>query len=104
LPGSLDELSEAGLYPAPDPASHAIKTYLPVDGWDGKTRVVIAVVVRKRVLWLQDAYAYIVAGDSSAHYVSLRELDQVLAEDNSVREALGEARFWPQPHELLKSQ
>lgn len=104
LPDSLDDLSEAGLYPAPDAAPRGIKTYLPVGGWDGKTRVVIAVVVCKQPLWPKDAYAYILAGDSRAHYVSLPDLDQVLVEDNSVREVLGEARRWPQPHRLLKGQ
>jgi hypothetical protein len=94
LPNTLDQVIEAGFYPAPDPAYHATKIYLPVDGWDCKTRVVIAVVVRKQVLWPEDAYAYIVAGDTSVHYVSPQELYEVLAEDNKVREALGEARRW----------
>jgi hypothetical protein len=96
LPNTLDQVIEAGFYPEPDAASRAIKKYLPVDRRDGDTRVVVAVVTRKCNLpfWADSAQAYIVAGDSSAHYVSTQELDEVLAEDNKVREALGEARRW----------
>jgi len=94
VPRTLDELATTGLYPGGRYSAGAARTYLPVGRWDGHTRVVVAVLLCKRPFWSESSDAYVVLGDWNVHYVSARELEHILAEDDMSREAIGEPRRW----------
>jgi hypothetical protein len=100
LPSDLEELSSTtGIGVAPPTARNQV-FLAPVEGWDGETRRVVAVVIpaggRPRV------FGYVVAGDPGAHYAwSRAEMREVLARDLRQGGTLQDADRWAPAEAVL---
>lgn len=99
LPETLEELRRARpgapqAYTYMSEHGRAEPRYLPVDNWDEKTPVVVAVLGPTKGQ-LEDQRAYVVLGHwAGAHYASHDDLQWILKMDNAVRLSLGDEHVW----------